>query len=241
MKRLQPPLRRVWAACKVRTVPPVLMWLFGARKRSNIPMLRLGTDYGGWWLPDGVLSTEGIAYSAGVGEDISFDLALVNRGWRVFAFDPTPKAVAFIDSLQPLPSRLTFLPVGWYHEAASLKFFAPKDPAHASYSAANLQGTREYVEAPVRPPFALAAELGHSYLHLVKMDIEGVEHEVVSSLLNRGPRFGCLCVEFDQPSPSVRIFRTLARLRRAGYVLVRLDGWNATLVAASEVRRQSPQ
>ena len=36
---------------------------------------RLGTDYGGWIVPQNMhLSSDSVMYSAGVGEDISFDL-----------------------------------------------------------------------------------------------------------------------------------------------------------------------
>jgi hypothetical protein len=37
--------------------------------------LRLGTNYGGWIIPkDNNLTQKSIVYSAGVGEDISFDI-----------------------------------------------------------------------------------------------------------------------------------------------------------------------
>ena len=40
-------------------------------------MEKLGTDYGGWYVPTNLnLDEKSIVYSGGVGEDISFDLLL---------------------------------------------------------------------------------------------------------------------------------------------------------------------
>ena len=40
-------------------------------------MIKLGTNYGGWYIPKDIkLDKESIIYSGGVGEDISFDLVL---------------------------------------------------------------------------------------------------------------------------------------------------------------------
>ena len=43
-------------------------------------MQKLGTNYGGWYIPNDIkLDENSIIYSAGVGEDISFDLLLSNK------------------------------------------------------------------------------------------------------------------------------------------------------------------
>src|SRR5262245_47478917 len=70
--------------------------------RAPGALIRLGTRYGGWTIPDRVLGADSICYCVGVGEDISFDLDLVRRyGSTVYAFDPTPRAIAFVDRLAP--------------------------------------------------------------------------------------------------------------------------------------------
>ena len=58
-------------------------------------MERIGTEYGGWILPTNItLNENSIIYSAGVGEDISFDLLLQNKyNCKIFLIDPTKKAI----------------------------------------------------------------------------------------------------------------------------------------------------
>jgi len=93
-----------------------------------------GSEYGGYFVvPDG-LNSDAVVYSFGVGEDVSFDLSLINQyGLSVFAFDPTPKSVAWLGG-QVLPPQ-------FHHYAHALgtadgvaTFFEPKDPNHVSHS-----------------------------------------------------------------------------------------------------------
>ena len=53
-----------------------------------------------------------IGHSGGVGEDASFDLGIIERfGCSVFAFDPTPRAIAFAE---PIAARLRQPSVAFY-------------------------------------------------------------------------------------------------------------------------------
>jgi hypothetical protein len=47
-------------------------------------------------------------------------------------------------------------------------------------------------------------------------------------MLVDGIRPTVLCIEIDQPAPFQKITSTMARIRRAGYRLVSVDGWNFT-------------
>ena len=193
-------------------------------------LVRLGSAYGGWWVPEDALSPGAVAYCAGAGEDITFDLALHERGLRVTTFDPTPRAIEHVNGLQVGDAGFRFVPVGWWDEEAELRFYAPRNPSHVSHSAVNLQGTDTYFTAPVKSVAALARELGDSDLEIVKMDIEGAEIRVIESMLDNGPLPRVLCIEFDQPQSFVRILRAVRTLRKRGYHAAKLEGWNVTLV-----------
>ena len=57
---------------------------------------RYGSDSGGWLLPSAMIGPDWLVYDFGVGDDISFDIALVEgHGCTIHAFDPTPESVAY--------------------------------------------------------------------------------------------------------------------------------------------------
>jgi hypothetical protein len=49
------------------------------RIRSRDDLVRLGSKYGGWIVPATLVRPDSVCYCVGVGEDISFDLALIER------------------------------------------------------------------------------------------------------------------------------------------------------------------
>lgn len=57
-----------------RAAREALPLLFRPDVRDDL--VRLGSDYGGWWVPAGDVKPDVVAYCAGAGEDITFDLAL---------------------------------------------------------------------------------------------------------------------------------------------------------------------
>lgn len=194
---------------------------------------RLGSDYGGWYAPTLELGPDSVVYSAGIGQDISFDKALISRcGCRVHGFDPTPAALDFVAAqfkAGELSERFHFTPVGLWSSDTNLQFFAPKTRGWTgSYSALNLQGTeeRESISVPVKQLSSLMQENGHTSIDLLKMDIEGAEYRVIDEIITRQIPIRWLCIEFDQPVPFWTTNRALKRLKESGYQLCKVDRWN---------------
>src|SRR3982751_577839 len=70
------------------------------RPNGGDSLVAIGSGYGGWTIPVGLLDSSSVCYCAGVGTDVSFDLGLIERyGCDVFAFDPTPAAVDHVQQL----------------------------------------------------------------------------------------------------------------------------------------------
>jgi FkbM family methyltransferase len=200
-------------------------------QRSSLSLERIGTAYGGWVVPTAMIERDWIVYCAGVGEDASFDLGLIDRfGCTVFAFDPTPRAIAFAEPIAALEPRFRFMPVGLWSEDVTLQFYAPRDPAHVSHSLLNLQGTTTFFEGPCRSLTSLMKELGHDNIDLLKMDIEGAEHRVLSDLFVSDRRPKVVCTEIDQPVTPWRLWTTLHRIEQGGYECVAIDNWNLTFI-----------
>ena len=201
------------------------LWL---RPQADEELVRLGSDYGGWIVPRRLLRPGAICYCAGVGEDATFDLELIRHGCLVVSIDPTPRAIQYGEQVARDQPAFNLVPVGLWSAPAVLRFYVPRDPAQVSHSVVNLQGTADYFEAECTTVQLLAERLGHDHLDLLKLDIEGAEHEVLGSVLRDGPLPGMLCVEFDQPAPMAAIRRTVKDLRSAGYRPVAIERWNVT-------------
>src|ERR1700691_1748190 len=60
---------------------------------------QLGTVYGGWVIIPELLSANSVVCSFGGGNDISFDIAMIQQfGATVHGFDPSPDAIRFVAS-----------------------------------------------------------------------------------------------------------------------------------------------
>jgi FkbM family methyltransferase len=201
-----------------------------------------------------------VCYCVGAGEDISFDLQLINRfGCSVYTFDPTPKANRHFELLRnntflnkttfingvgsedyqcdaSTLSRLHFFPYGLWSETKTMRFYAPKDPSHVSHSLVNLQRTQEYFEADCRTVKQVMSDLNHSRITLLKLDVEGAEYKIIDSMLADAIFPIILCVEFDEgrnPQDSAyldRVNSTIKKLKEAGYLATFFDTWNVTFV-----------
>jgi FkbM family methyltransferase len=192
---------------------------------------KLGSEYGGWVVPTDQLDSDSICYCAGVGEDVSFDLELISRfSCSVFAFDPTPRAKAYVEGAVGDNPKYHFYDVGLWSSDTRVKFYAPRNPAHVSHSILNLQRTSTYFEADCKKVSTLARELGHDHIDVLKMDIEGAEFEVLNSLIADDLNVKVLCVEFNQPIPVITVLKMVRKLERWNYSTVAIDGWNFTFI-----------
>lgn len=242
---------------------PLLSYVDSSALLPAKKLLRLGTAYGGWIIPaDADLATDSICYSAGAGEDISFDCALVERfHCQVRVIDPTPRAIQHFSSLeeavksgQRFPvnnsnenyytitaeefGRLRFLPVGLADKDTELKFYLPKNATHVSCSAVNLQKTEEYFTAPCFRLSTIMQQLGDTSIDMLKMDIEGEEYAVIKDIVAMKLLPRLLLVEFDEAhtpldnDASKRIKRHIELLAQAGMKCIAIEGCNATFIRA---------
>lgn len=166
------------------------------RRQVRAPRLRLGRPGASWCVCPTRLGADSVCYSFGVGEDVSFELALMERfDLRVEAFDPTPRSLAWIKS-QVLPRRFTLHEVGLAAWDGTAPFRPPLDPGHVSYSMVRDDLAGPTVLAPVRRLATVAGLLGHTRIHLLKMDIEGAEYGVLPDCLSSGLQIDQILIEF---------------------------------------------
>ena len=157
----------------------------------------LGNHNADWCIcPDG-LGPRSVLYSFGVGEEISFDLAMIERfGLTVHAFDPTPRSVEWLKQ-RHLPDRFQFHPYGLAAVDGELQLYAPENPRHVSYSVVPEPGwTSKPIAMPVHRLDTIAEMLGNREVDVLKMDIEAAEYEVIEDLARSKVEVRQLLVEF---------------------------------------------
>ena len=200
-------------------------------------LAKIGTAYGGWSIPVGLISKDSVCYLAGLGEDASFDLSLIERfGCTAYAFDPVPEAARYAESVSSREPRFRFSPVGLWSSDGSLRFFDNAEPGFVSRSATNMHATGSSTEAEVRSIDSLMTELGHEQVDLLKLSVEGSEYALVDDVLAKGLPVKVLCVEFAQPAPLEPIIARVRALEAGGYQLLNASlppfNWELTFCRA---------
>ena len=157
-----------------------------------------GNSAGGWKIVADSLARDSVVVDVGLGEDISFSESLIAKyDCLVSGFDPTPRAIAYVEKKSNPRLRLFELAVGGASGVA--EFFLPANRQHVSGS---ISHERHLGEESIRVRVITIAEvmelLGISRIDLLKLDIEGTEYDVIESA-DFGACAGCidqLCVEF---------------------------------------------
>jgi FkbM family methyltransferase len=187
-------------------------------------LVKIGSAYGAWPIPEGALNADSVCYLAGLGEDASFDLGVIERvGCTVHTFDPVGEAARYAQKISAREPRFDFHPIGLWSSDGALRFYDNAEPSFVSRSATNMHGTGTYTEAQVRRVGSLMEEWGHQRVDLLKLSVEGSEYEILGNILAERIPVGVLCVEFAQPSPLEPIRRQVKALEAAGYQLI--DVW----------------
>ncbi|MGF1588174.1 MAG: FkbM family methyltransferase [Pleurocapsa sp.] len=203
----------------------------GAKVKTRDDLEELGTEYGGWVIPVNLLDSNSICYCVGCGEDISFDLSLIDRfGCDVCAFDPTPRAIQHVQEVAGDIPQYRFFELGLWDKEDQLKFYVPQDSSHVSHSLLNLQQTKDYICVPVNRLSNIMQEMGHAKIDLLKIDIEGAEYKVIESILEDQIEIKIICIEYDEcfnpldQNFQARIKASVNSLLACGYSLVCAQG-----------------
>jgi FkbM family methyltransferase len=190
------------------------------------PELRVPTRSGdGWDYIATRLRPGAIVYAFGVGDTIEFESRLIaNHGVIVHAFDPTPYALAWIET-QKLPNGLHFHPWAVAGTDGTLKLY-PRllkkrrrtqtmwtiDPHQADAASA--------IDVPAFTIASAMRSLGHDRIDLLKLDVEGAEYDAIAAMLVEAVAPRQLLIEFHHRFPGIGTQRTracLRALRGAGY------------------------
>ena len=187
-------------------------------------MEKLGTNYGGWYVPINMnLNENSVVYSGGVGEDMSFDLLLQCKyNSNIILIDPTTKAIKHFDEvkqyyrnkqlftggiqndyysciqwLHPNFDKLKYINIGLWNKREELKFYKQSNENYVSQSLVENMFGQNYDVVPVDSIKNIMEQQGHTQIDLLKLDIEGAEIEVVNQMLDDKIFPTYVLIEFD--------------------------------------------
>jgi len=194
---------------------------------GNLDYKWYGTDYGGFYICNDILrysikkNQQIIIYSAGIGEDISFDEAMLKEfNCKIFAFDPTPKSINWIQK-QKKHDNFFFYPYGLSDKTEEKCFYLPKNKNYVSGSIIIHEDITldDKVAVQMKSIEDIAKEYQHTYIDILKMDIEGSEFSVIENL-PKNIVFGQIVVEFHErffPNSKTVLKKAISQLRKRNY------------------------
>ena len=204
---------------------------------ADVPVLTVGDlGYGGYQLPERLLSERSVVLSAGAGTDVEFETCLVDRyGCRVLLVDPVPSSAAYVAEALAYEPRVEFRPLALWSADCELTFHEPVRAGFVSHSATNMHGTPPVFTCGARSVASLADEYHWPRIDLLKVSAEGSEFEILRHVVDARVTVGALCVEFAQPTDPAKVMATIGELDSAGYALVahslRPRNWKMTFAA----------
>lgn len=222
-----PHLRRRLTAVLNRIRASVLLRAEPLTTRPDVEFI--GTEYGGWPVVVHPSANDGVCYSAGIGEDASFDRELIKRtGCTVHAFDPVPRVAEYVARELADEPKFVFHPTGLWSTDTELTFFSPELDGWVSHSAVDFRHTPAAFNAVVRSVPSVMRELGHDHLNILKLSVEGAQFSVLEPVLTARVPIDQILVEFTPPVAVRKVRDQAARLRAAGYDLVAapLKAWS---------------
>ena len=188
--------------------------------------LRVDTvELGGWYILSDPLSSDSVVYSLGVGDDLGFDLEIIEHfGCRVFAFDPTPTTQSWL-SKQELPAELKFYPWAVAAVDGAMQFYPRVRPdgslSDSMFTLIPEDASRDHaIEVPTYSLGTILEKLDHDAIDILKIDIEGAEFAVIESALAMPTPPAQIVVEFHHRFPGIDKSdseNAIAALRDRGY------------------------
>jgi FkbM family methyltransferase len=190
-------------------------------------MHKVGTNYGGWYIPKKLpLNSESVIISGGVGEDISFDIKIQSKyKCKVYLIDPTERSVIHYDECKkyydsnktyefkgkiqpdyiyeiqnetPDFEKIYYINKGLWSHKTELKFFKQHNPDYVSQSVVDGFFTPTYdCIVPVDSLKNIMTENNIQKIDLMKLNIEGSEIKVLEQMLNDMIYPTFLIISFD--------------------------------------------
>jgi FkbM family methyltransferase len=181
-------------------------------------LVSLGSRYGGWLLPDGLIEPGWVCYCVGAGGDVSFDIELMRRYDTVVrSIDPVEEYVQSAIKDAGSDHRFSACRAALATADGPIRMQVTHDASSHSVSPAGLYESENFIELPGRTLPSLMAELGDQRIDLLKIDIEGGEYELLPTLDLNALGVKLFAVQLHHTSAVSEARSLIAALAQAGY------------------------
>lgn len=212
-------------------------------RREFIPTINIqkqwyGNDYGGFFVASDYVDVNSVVYSIGIGEDISFDTALHEEfGCDIFMYDPTPKSIQWVAAQQLSPSY-HFFELGISNKTGTLDFYLPKNKNYVSGSLLIQDNVsqEDKVTVSVNTLKDAMKTNDHTFIDVLKMDIEGAEYDVIDNILGLKMPIRQILVEFHSRFYSNGINMTTDTIKKMAHHGYQLFAISDSLEEASFIK-----
>ena len=229
-----------------------------------------GSEYGNWKFIHTNTLYNSIIISAGVGEDISFDVEYINfYNSTVIFVDPTPRALEYLKTVKEclgMPKSQEYKKGGfqntssynltnikdnnfiiykkalWSESDKELNFYFPENERNVSSTLinSNFEKKRKYIKVETISLEQILKENLINKLELIKVDIEGAEIEVITSMINKKifPNQLLLEIDYLRRNTISSIFKSIIFVKKilnSGYKLIKINNYENYLFVRNEL------
>ena len=220
--------------------------LFGLKVSSPVTLEKLGSSYGGWYVPANFLKNndfEKFLISVGIGHDVTFDIELQKRGFKVVAIDPLEECCNFAHSSDLDQTKTKIINAGLWLNSGQTRFYSPKLETHDSWSITNSQYTAKadskfFPTVTLEDVFKEIGDKKSQQVIMLKMDIEGAERFLFKEIEANLNRLDFIGIELDyihllpflkfieRIKLILEVRKTITILRKLGLFLIFNDDFN---------------
>lgn len=211
-------------------------WIFyQALMKRGFELQKFGDEKFGlqWTICPAGLDSESVVYSAGVGDDISFERALVAKfGCDIVLCDPSPVALKTMARPENKIPNFHFHPVALAGHSGHMGVSLQTDHKGETWFSRDSAEGGQQIECVDLG--SLLKRNGHTHIDLLKLDIEGSEYDVVEDMVQNRLLPRQLSIEYHHGIlPGItrmKSVRSMFKLFGAGYRLVHQEGCNHTFI-----------
>jgi FkbM family methyltransferase len=192
-----------------------------------------------------------VLISAGLGKDITFDLAMMEAGFNVIGIDPISESVEYVNKIVSNNTNYTLMKACLAKDNLGLFMYAPIKEGHISWSViSGKEHTKKLYPSITLDDLEENEIVGKARLKVLKMDIEGAEVDILDQIAHSNSVYGVCLAELDYISKQrYRKFlkrlsaiiitkKVLKCLHRKGYVIFATEGYNFSWIHESVLGSQ---